>query len=549
MSVSVNDNGMGVLNPQLQRWARGFVQQVAAKVCPAPVSRRRRLLIVHLDGVPKVLLDDAVRSGQMPFFSQLVRSGAYHLDDAFWGSPASTPFFQAGLLYGQRHPDLPAYSWYDRELGRKVQMNSPKDALAVEQRLGRREGTSLLSGGGHTYFSLFQAEADNRLCMSTMANFKLMARSLKHEMEGIIAARTQHPFTYLRALGKDAWEAFREVCRWSRAVQDWRHERTFLLSRIALQRLGWSFAHTKALVDMVRGVPAVYLVFGNYDEVSHRRGPRSEMAIAELHRVDAWLAELYAVAQAVQPGYDIVFLTDHGHVDSAPFEKRAGQRLEPALIQGEVPPLSEDVERALLDGRPLPPEGIPSSPTSEPVVIESGNFSHVYLTRERTPLEARQLLARHRDVLARATRHPDIGIVAVRRGDSAVAIIGGGVYGPDEIDQAPLSVEFSRRAVADYLRELPHLPTAGDVVLFGQAVSRGGTVGFAWEFGSHGGLTRTETSSAICWPSNAPVDLSGLSHCVDLHERLSEVYRDESRPIRPLRTASLDSEPMMAEGT
>jgi hypothetical protein len=109
-------------------------------------------------------------------------------------------------------------------------------------------------------------------------------------------------------------------------------------------------------------------------------------------------------------------------------------------------------------------------------------------------------------------------------------------------------VEFSRRAVADYLRELPHLPTAGDLVLFGQAVSRGGTVGFAWEFGSHGGLTRTETSSAICWPSSAPVDLSGLSHCVDLHNRLSEVYRDESRPIRPLRAEPPGAEPVLAEG-
>ncbi|HEX8821034.1 MAG TPA: phosphodiesterase, partial [Archangium sp.] len=91
--------------------------------------------------------------------------------------------------------------------------------------------------------------------------------------------------------------------------------------------------------------------------------------------------------------------------------------------------------------------------------------------------------------------------------------------------------EFSRRAVADFLRELPHMPTAGDLVLYGQAVSKGGTVGFAWEFGSHGGLTRTETSSIVCWPRELPVDLSGLSHCTQLHERLSEVYRDGARPV------------------
>jgi hypothetical protein len=159
------------------------------------------------------------------------------------------------------------------------------------------------------------------------------------------------------------------------------------------------------------------------------------------------------------------------------------------------------------------------------VVIESGNFAHVYLTREHTPLEASELLAHHREVLARASRHPDIGIVALRRGDSAVALVKGGVYGPDEIRGAPLAEEFSKRAVADFLRELPHLRTAGDLVLFGDAVEPGATVGFAWEFGSHGGLTKTETRSVVCWPSDAPVDLSGLSHCVRLHERLSEVYR------------------------
>ncbi len=518
-----------VIVPQLQTWAREYVRHVGAKVCPVPASRRRRLLVVHLDGVPRSHLDEAIRMGRMPFLAKLVRSGTYSLDDAFWGSPASTPFFQAGFLYGLRHPNLPAYSWFDRELGRKVQMNTPRDALAMEERLGRREGASLLAGGGHTYFSLFQAEADNRICMSTLANLKAMARGFKHEMEGILVARTRSPLAYLRTLSRDAWHAVTEVYRWGRALQDWRHERGFLISKVFLQRLGWSFAHTKAMVDMVRGVPAVYLVFGNYDEVSHRRGPRSEQAVSELHRVDAYLAELYAVARTVEPGYDLIFLTDHGHVDSLPLEQRTGQRLEELLFQGAPVPLSEDVARGLLDGRPVPLERCPEVP-EEPVVIEAGNFAHVYLTRERKPLEAAQLVARHPEVLARATRHPDLGIVAVRRGNSAVAIIQGGVYGPDEVDRAPLSAEFSRRALADYLRELPHMPTAGDLVLFGEAVRREGTVGFAWEFGSHGGLTRTETSSIICWPRDAPVDLSGLSHCAQLHERLAEVYRDEARP-------------------
>ncbi|NTX53450.1 alkaline phosphatase family protein [Myxococcus sp. CA039A] len=513
-------------------WAHGLARRVRSKVPPAAAHRRRNLLIVHLDGVPKALLDEAIVAGKMPFFSRLIRSGAFHLEDAFWGAPTSTPYFQAGLLYGMRESNLPAYSWYDRELGRKVQMNVPSDALEIDQRLRGAGRDSLLDGGGHGYFSLFRAGADNALSMSTLGSFKLMSRSLSYELMGLSAGRTRGAWDFLRSFGMDTWQSAREVVRWSRALHDWRHEQSFLLSRVLFQRLGWSFAHTKALVDMVRGVPAIYLVFGNYDEVAHRRGPRSEIALAELHRVDAYLSELYAMARSVERPYDVVILSDHGHVDSLPLEQRQGVRLESMLFEGAHVPLSDDVARGLCEGRSLPePDTVARAPF-KPVVVECGNFAHVYLSGESEPLEARTLLARHPEVLARATRSPDIGIVAMRRGNSAVAVVRGGVYGPDEMERAPLAPEYSRRAVADFLRGLPAMKTAGDLVLFGEAVRRGGTVGFAWEFGSHGGLTRTEANSLVCWPADAPVDLSGLGHCADLHERLAEAYLEPALRLR-----------------
>ena len=54
------------------------------------------------------------------------------------------------------------------------------------------------------------------------------------------------------------------------------------------------------MIDMARGVPAIYLAYGNYDEVAHRRGPFSPQARAELHRVDRYLETLYAVGQSVE---------------------------------------------------------------------------------------------------------------------------------------------------------------------------------------------------------------------------------------------------------
>ena len=514
----------GLISPLLDQWARTSIGRIGQRVERVPVRRKRKMLVIHLDGVPKDLLDDAVATGRMPFLSSLVRSGAYHLDSAFWGSPASTPCFQAGLLYGVRHPNLPAYSWFDRGLKRKVQMNTPKDAQVMEARLGRATRESLLEGGGTTYLSLFDGKASNLLCMTALADIKRLIKSLAGDLRGIRGGQRRGVMAYLWSLVQDTWTTGLDVFAWARRVNDWRHEREYLLNRFFMISLAWEMAHSRTLVDMVRGVPSIYLVFGNYDEIAHRRGPRSEQALRELYRVDGYLAEIYAVARTLEEPYDVYFVTDHGHVDSSPIEKRIGQNLERYLLQGPPAELKASTRRALLDGRTYTPES-PVQVRDTPVVIEAGNFAHIYLSQRAEPLEAAQLLQHFPEVLARATSHPDLGIVALRRGDSAVAVVQGEVYTPDQIDHAPLSSGFSKRAVADLLRELPHMKTAGDLVLYGEVCQPGGTVGFAWEFGSHGGLTQIETNSVVCWPASAPLNLSGLSHATQLHQRLSEVYR------------------------
>jgi hypothetical protein len=514
------------VSPELRAWAETSIGRIGNSVARVEKRRERKLLLIHLDGVPRGLLNEAISEGRMPFLARMVRSGHYNLDGAFWGSPASTPCFQAGALYGIRHPNLPAYSWFDRDLQRVIKMNVPADAYAIEQKLHRQVSHSLLEGGGTAYLSLFRAYAQNRLSMSALANMKVMVRALMRDLHGIRTVKRRNLIQCASELIRETWHAGVDVLRWVKKVGDSRHEREFFTNRFFMISLGWHIAQSRALIDMVRGVPAIYLVFGNYDEVAHRRGPRSEQATRELYRADAHFEELYTVAKTLDEPYDVVFVTDHGHVDSAPFEKRGGRRLGDYLLEGAVPPMPSELERALLDGREAP--ALIPAPLDEvrPEVIEAGNFSHVYLTREKAPLEARELLARYPQVLARAVANRDIGIVAVRRRDHAIAIIQGKPYTADELEGSALSREFSRRAVADLLRELPHMPTAGDIVLYGEAVQKGGTVGFAWEFGSHGGLTNIETESIVCWPSDVPLDLAGMSHCSQLYERLSSYYRN-----------------------
>ena len=295
--------------------------------------------------------------------------------------------FQAGALFGMRHANLPAYHWYDREIGKEIHMNVPADACKVEARLRVPRGTSLLEDGGTSYLSLFRADATNQMCMVALADTKQMLRSIGQQLRGVRGPRRRNVFRFLGDIIQDSYRAGMDVFRWARRIKDWRHEKEYFFNRFFMMSMGWNLSHTRALIDMVQGVPAIYLVFGNFDEVAHRRGPLSIQARSELYRADAAFEELYALSQSLDNPYDIVFVTDHGHVDSSPFEKRTGTRLKSLLLDGPDVPLSADIERALLDARDPLPKGPPRS-EDEPVVVEAGNFSHVYLSRKERALEA-----------------------------------------------------------------------------------------------------------------------------------------------------------------
>lgn len=514
-----------LVRASVEDWAQRSIRRIAGEHSrvKAPTVHGRKLLVVHLDGVPHQVLQQAVREAKMPFLSRLVQSGAYKLDTAFWGTPASTPAFQGGLMYGLRHPGLPAYNWFDREAGRELRMNQPKDAQMIEERLAARSPAPLFGNGGTSYLSIFHGGANSEVCMATLSELKRLRRGLRTELKGLRGPKRSGLWTYLRSLLKDTWDSAMEISRWARHVGNWKHERAFFVNSFLLLHLGWELAHTRALIDMWKGIPAIYLVFSNYDEFSHRRGPFSPQALGELYRVDSALEELYAMSQLVPEPYDLYFVTDHGHVDSEPFTKREnGARLEPYLLSDEPALLERELETQLR-ALSAPGSNVLRAPRA-PVVVEAGNFAHVYL--ESGPaLEASDILARHRNVLARASSSNSIGIVTLRAGGKGFAIVGGKLYGVDSLAAAPLAHGFSRNGLADYLRELPHLTTAGDLVLYGQATRETGTVGFAWEWGSHGGLTQTEVDSSIFWPSTAPLPFHGLQHSTQLYSQLSELYR------------------------
>ena len=228
---------------------------------------------------------------------------------------------------------------------------------------------------------------------------------------------------------------------------------------------------------MVRGVPAIYLVFGNFDEVAHRRGPFSEQATrraaprgratwrsstrsaersssrttsSSSPTTGTWTARPSSSASGRAPGDATCW--------------RAPRRRCPRTSSARCWTGARAAARTPLRAR-----------ADEPVVVEAGNFAHVYLTRG------------HERRWRRGAAGAPPGGAGAGRGAARTSAswrcgagrLGGGAdrraasTARTRWTGAPLPEEFSRRAVADFLRELPHMPTAGDLVLYGEAVRDG----------------------------------------------------------------------------
>src|SRR5262245_4376739 len=130
-------------------------------------ARRRRnqlddpevpgVVFVQLDGVPFPLLQLGLLGSTLPTLARWVRQKGYRPIEWTPRLPATTPASQLGILHG-RIDGIPAFRWYDRELGRQLVAPRRTDAEVIEQRASNGEG--LLAGGGVSVSNLFSGDAE-----------------------------------------------------------------------------------------------------------------------------------------------------------------------------------------------------------------------------------------------------------------------------------------------------------------------------------------------------------------------------------------------------
>ena len=293
------------------------------------------VILFEIDGLGHEILREAIRDGHTPTIARWLSDGTHRLHGWECDLSSQTGASQAGLLLGSNW-DMPAFRWYEKDTGRTMVSNHPRDAAEIERR--HATGAGLLAKGGTSRGNMFSGDAPR--CTATMS----VIRDRRRSKAGDLFAYFADPYGFMRtivfSLADIAYE--RRAARRQRRSGAPHVERkgAYPLIRAAIAVVMRDLVTALLLADIVEGVPVSYATFVGYDEVAHHSGIREPDALAVLKRHDRQLARLErATARAPRP-YHLVALSDHGQTQGAPFRQRYGTTLEElvrgALARGDV---------------------------------------------------------------------------------------------------------------------------------------------------------------------------------------------------------------------
>jgi uncharacterized membrane protein YvlD (DUF360 family) len=303
------------------------------------------VVFVQLDGVAFPVLRWAIQAGAVPTVRRWVTSGDYVLREWTAQLPCTTPASQLGILHGTV-AGVPAFRWYDRELGRVLIANRPDDAAIIEQRA--TTGAGLLADDGLALGNLFTGDAPRAvLTMSRLGGGRGSAVARQ-----TFAWFLTNPNGFTRGLVRTIAELAKE--RWQAA----RQHRLDVLPRV---HRGWTYAALRAATnvlqrdlntavvaeEMRRGTKSIYVDYVDYDEIAHHAGMFRPESLAALDGLDRVLGTLERLATQAARRYHIVVLSDHGQSQGQTFRDRFGTDLGEVctqLMKEEVASLDASVE-------------------------------------------------------------------------------------------------------------------------------------------------------------------------------------------------------------
>jgi uncharacterized membrane protein YvlD (DUF360 family) len=522
-------------------WYRNVVRRQARRRGDRIESDVPGVIFLEIDGLAHDVLRRAMRDGNAPTLARWLREGTHRFVrwETDWSS--QTGSCQAGLLHGNNF-DMPAFRWWEKDRGRAIVTNHPRDAAEIEQR--HSDGRGLLHAGGASRANILSGDATHS--MLTMSTVMTRRRPIGRDYAAYFASPYAVARTLLLSIGEFVSERRAQALQKRRDVHPRidRH-RTYALVRAWATVVQRDLQVAAIVGDMMAGRPVVYTTFLAYDEVAHHSGVERPDTLAVLRHVDRQLARVQAaVADAPRP-YRLAVLADHGQSQGATFLQRYGITLEElvrsacdaervqaasggqdeamAYLGAGLTEVARDDTAAgrtvnrMTRGRRADGAVTLAEESREEVseqsgddappelsVMASGCLGLITFPREPGRVTLERLEQLHPRLIPALRDHPGIGFVLVRsERDGAVVLGKEGVHYLDQrrIDGLDPLAPYGAHA-ADHVRRTDGFPHCPDLVLNSSYWADADEVAAFEELvGSHGGMGGGQSFPFVLFPA------------------------------------------------
>ena len=496
------------------------------------------VVFVQLDGLAKVVLERALRSGDAPTLHRWLRDGTHALVGWETGWSSQTGVSQCGILHGST-ADMPAFRWLDKETRRVVVSNHPSWARVIES--AHSDGHGLLAHDGSSYGNLFSGDAERAVLTMSGAGRRKEGR-LGAGYFGYFSRPQQAARTLLAVVVEIARERRAAGAQRRRGVEPHVHRGwTYSLLRAFTTIISRDVSVEGVINDMCEGRAVIYVDFLGYDEVAHHSGPERADTLAVLRDLDHQVARIERTVRWTPRPYRIVVLSDHGQTQGATFAQRSGETLAElvARLCGAAASGDDDAEEGRTESTawlrharhadPAPEV----APADRPVVLGSGSLGLISLPGEARRLTRHEIEDRYPKLVTGLVEHEDIAFVLVATDAGSVVLGAGGErdlatgevrgedplagFGPRAVEQ--VAAVDGYRTVADLMVNGRYDPELEEVAAFEEQV------------GSHGGLGGPQTRPFVLHPVDlVPCD-TDIFGSPALHRVLKSWLADLGHPV------------------
>jgi uncharacterized membrane protein YvlD (DUF360 family) len=525
-----------------ESWYRNVVRRQARRRGDRIESEVPGVVFLEIDGLALDVLKRALRDGTAPAMARWLREGSHRLAgwETDWSS--QTGACQAGLLHGDNH-DMPAFRWWEKDRGKPIVTNHPRDAAELERR--HSDGRGLLHGDGASRANILSGDAVHS--MLTMSTVLSRRRPIGRDYSAYFARPYAVAKTLTALLAEVARERHAQAQQRRRDVQPRIHRsREYALLRAFATVIQLDLQVAAVVGDMLAGRPVVYSTFLAYDEVAHHSGIERPDALAVLAKVDRQIARVEAAAADAPRPYRLVVLSDHGQSQGATFLQRYGVTLEQvvraacehaddvhtesgreddaaAYLTAGLTEVARDETVAARGARraarrlgpaDAPEAEDPAEALPDLSVMASGNLGLISFPREPGRVTLERLERLHPRLLPALREHPGIAFAMVRserHGAVALGPRGAHFLDEDRVEGEDPLEPFGPGA-ARHLRRTDSFPHCPDVMLNGTYWAETGEVAAFEELvGSHGGMGGTQSHPfvlhpvALAWPDEPVV--------------------------------------------